>query len=88
MENKLEDEITKRWEVEAKEKEQEQDETRPRKRVRALEYDAALKPWELLDMIAPTPRYGKVKAKTGAKKPGARRSKALPEEDDTVVELD
>jgi hypothetical protein len=38
MENKAEDEIRKRWELEAKEKKDDEEQTRPRKRVRALEY--------------------------------------------------
>jgi hypothetical protein len=38
MENQAEDEIRKRWELEAKEKKDDEEQTRPRKRVRALEY--------------------------------------------------
>ena len=42
MENKEEDEIRKRWEIEAKEKEQQQGTAaRPRKRLRELEYNTA-----------------------------------------------
>ena len=81
MENKLEDEIVKRWEVEAKEKEEQ--EARPKKRVRALEYGAEFKPQELLEL----PRYGRGKGKAGAKKPGARKGMVV-EEDAMVVELD
>jgi hypothetical protein len=38
MENRAEDEIRKRWELEAREKKDDEEQTRPRKRVRALEY--------------------------------------------------
>lgn len=42
MENKVEDEIRKRWEQEAKDKaDQEKTQSRPKKRIRAIEYNAS-----------------------------------------------
>jgi hypothetical protein len=77
MENKTEDEIRKRWEVEAKEK-AERDEgaqQRPKKRVRAIEYNKGndlgegLNDEELEETLRPSPRP---KANAARKKATAR----------------
>lgn len=58
MENKTEDEIRKRWEVEAKDKQAlEGDTGRPRKRLRELEYGAEISNARLLDNGLLTPVF-------------------------------
>jgi hypothetical protein len=64
MENKTEDEIRKRWEVEAKEKAERDEEAqqRPKKRARAIEYNKdnnlseVLNDEEMEDLLRRTPR--------------------------------
>jgi hypothetical protein len=93
MENKLEDEITKRWEQEAKEK-AEHEYVMPKKRVRALEY-GAFTPNDVFNASGSTSGSGKAKAKA-AQKPGraagararGKIAEMVEEGDDTVVELD
>ena len=104
MENRVEDEIRKRWEQEAKDKAERDEETqqRPKKRVRAIEHQQApgsIQNGELGDAFG----FGSAYVNAATKGRGAPRKKTLrvaagrakgkvteilEEEDDTVVELD
>ncbi|OAL53670.1 hypothetical protein IQ07DRAFT_608982 [Pyrenochaeta sp. DS3sAY3a] len=83
MENKVEDEIRKRWEQEAKDKaDQEKTQSRPKKRIRAIEYNASANSHTIEDddfeiVSGFASRRGRAKL---SKKP-------LVDEDD-IVELD
>jgi len=80
MENKAEDEIRKRWEVEAKAR-TEQEEQRPKKRIRAIEYQ------DLGQKLVDKPRVATQKKTTRAT--GARgKTRATDVVDDDMVELD
>lgn len=104
MENKVEDEIKKRWEQEAKEKaECEAESQRPKKRVRAIEYDHMALEDEADGVFgfaagssSKTAAKGrgvakKKKATGGRAAAGKARGKVteiIEDEEDTVVELD
>lgn len=103
MENKTEDEIRKRWELEAKEKaEQAEVQQRPKKRVRAIEYNTVKgrtlghseSEVDLGGVVGNNGSTAKTRSTT-TKKPGRAagnrtRNRALEtaEDDDSVVELD
>ena len=74
MENKAEDEIRKRWELEAREKKDDEEQARPRKRVRALEYGGSTE-----DAARRTGRAG---TRTGT------RGRVTDVVEDEVVEVD
>ena len=80
MENKTEDEIRKRWEVEAKAK-AEQEEQRPKKRIRAIEYQDLGR--------GPVDKSRAAAQKKSTRVTGGRgKTKAPDAMDDGVVELD
>ncbi|KAF1831954.1 hypothetical protein BDW02DRAFT_530848 [Decorospora gaudefroyi] len=99
MENQAEDEILKRWELEAKEKAERDEEAqpRPKKRVRAIEYNkedentghTARAFINLARSQSPKPRAGAAPRKTG-RAAGARAKSKSGELRDaaTYVELD
>lgn len=80
MENKTEDEIRKRWEVEAKAKAG-QEEQRPKKRIRAIEYQ------DLGQGLVDKSRAAAQKKTTRATG-GRGKTKATDAMDGQVVELD
>ncbi|KAH7384666.1 hypothetical protein BKA66DRAFT_462634 [Pyrenochaeta sp. MPI-SDFR-AT-0127] len=104
MENKAEDEIRKRWELEAKEKAEQAEEARqrPKKRVRAIEYHTlegkTLEHSEVEAVLGSAAGNSGSTAKTrvsaGKKTGRAASSRAksktmeIVEDDDSVVELD
>ncbi|KNG49768.1 hypothetical protein DDE82_006254 [Stemphylium lycopersici] len=100
MENKTEDEIRKRWEIEAKEKAELDDEAqqRPKKRTRAIEYskegeDAEWVSAAMADLLQETRSKSKASAvpkKRTTRLAGTRAKNKISEivDDDAVVELD
>lgn len=104
MENRIEDEIRKRWEQEAKDKAERDDEGQqpPKKRVRAIEYQQAAGPIpdeELQEAMGMGNTRAKAAARSRApnKRAGARVAagkakgkvtEIMDDEEDTVVELD
>jgi hypothetical protein len=92
MENKTEDEIHKRWEVEAKERAEREEEAqqRPKKRVRAIEYNKDDKQLGLLSLLGQarkTSAAPKKKATARAASTRAQNRIAETMDDDMVVEL-
>jgi hypothetical protein len=103
MENKTEDEIRKRWEVEAKERaeraEREEAPQRPKKRVRAIEFqkddgvsgrilDGEEKHQKLLELLSRNKTVPRKKATARLASTRAKNSISEIMEDDEVVELD
>jgi anti-sigma factor RsiW len=95
MENKTEDEIRKRWEIEAKERTEREEEAqqRPKKRARAIEYNMENDELEsLLDAITIQTLRPKLKPKkkATARKVSTRAKNSISEimEENEVVELD
>jgi hypothetical protein len=98
MENRMEDEIRKRWEQEAREKQEREDVlvARPKKRLRELEYrtgeEGMLTPER--DAASETSTRGRTagrgKGKTSARRPTRSRGRVLEmgQEDEDYIELD
>jgi hypothetical protein len=95
MENKTEDEIRKRWEVEAKERAEREEEAqqRPKKRVRAIEYSKDDGGRGLVfddESVGPKPKANAARKKTTARAASTRAQNRIPEtmDEDMAVELD
>ncbi|KAI4908410.1 hypothetical protein J4E90_009035 [Alternaria incomplexa] len=92
MENKTEDEIRKRWEVEAKERtEQEAQQPRPKKRVRAIEYNNEEGVEDIFnELLLQEARTKKAAPKKRTGRAAGTRAKGKISEilEDDVVELD
>jgi hypothetical protein len=94
MENKTEDEIRKRWEVEAKERAEREEEAqqRPKKRVRAIEYNRVTGEIDRAfdDELLRGPKVNTARKKTTARAANTRAQNRISEtmDEDMVVELD
>jgi hypothetical protein len=87
MENKTEDEIRRRWEVEAKERNKEEEaQRRPKKRVRAIEYNGGEGVGDIFGSAKVVPKK-KTERAVGARAK-SRLSEIGDEDGDGVVELD
>jgi hypothetical protein len=91
MENKTEDEIRKRWEVEAKERNEQEAQPRPKKRVRAIAYNNEEGVEDIFNEFLLDESRGKARAakKKTPRAAGVRaRGKIGEIGDEDVVELD